>query len=241
MFTSNPISVGVIPLPNGVAQILFGGIATLFMSKSAILKLQVIVLLVFQMVFTTAYAGVVPSDRAGFVVFQYLGTGPFAMITLPCYAVAGLNVPLRHLGIASRLIGTFQSDGESVGNAVFNMIINAVVKSEIPKKIAEVTTAYSLSSTQLAALIPVTALNAVGVPVAFATAAASAYKQAYAFAFKRVFYSFIPFRVIAIICALFTKGPSQYLTDYLVVHTVRAGALGKTPYLQNSGLKMKRT
>ncbi|KIX99239.1 uncharacterized protein Z520_04815 [Fonsecaea multimorphosa CBS 102226] len=247
MFTNDPIQIGIIALPNGCAQLLFGGIATLFMGKVGHLKLQVIVLLVFQTVFTAAYAGVVPSDRAGWMVFQFFGMGPFAMITLLCYVIAGLNVPLRHLGIASGLIGTFRSGGGSVGNAVFNTILNGEVKSEIPKKIAEVATAYGLSSQQLAALIPATAQNAVGVPGAFAAvpgitpaieeAAATAYRQAYAFAFQRVFYSSIPFGVIAIVCALFIKDPSQYLTNHTAVHMVREGALGKTPRQPYSGVE----
>ncbi|KAH0828427.1 putative major facilitator superfamily transporter [Fonsecaea pedrosoi] len=257
MFTSDPIQIGIIALPNGAAQLLFGGILTLFMGKFGHLKLQVIVLLVFQTVFTAAYAGVVPSNRAGWMAFQFFGVGPFAMITLICYVIAGLNVPLRHLGIASGLIGTFRSGGGSVGNAgtwiwdrnlssltltktpkVFNTILNGVVKNEIPKKIAEVATAHNLSPQQLAALIPATAQNAVGIPGAFASvpgitpaieqAAAMAYREAYAFAFRRVFFSSIPFGVIAIICALFIKDPSQYLTNHTAVHMVREGALGKT-------------
>jgi hypothetical protein len=114
-----------------------------------------------------------------------------------------------------------------------------VVKGEIPKRITEVAAAYGLSSDQLAALIPATAENAVGIPGAFASvpgitpaieyAASQAYKEAYAHAFKQVFYSSIPFGVIAIICACFIKDPSQYLTNHTAVHMVREGAMGKNP------------
>jgi hypothetical protein len=95
--------------------------------------------------------------------------GPFALITLLCYVIAGLHVPLRHLGIASGLIGTFRSAGGSVGNAVFNTILNSVVKGQIPKKLGEVAVTYKLSAEQLAALIPATAENAVGIPGVFAS------------------------------------------------------------------------
>ncbi len=56
-------------------------------------------------------------NRAAWSAFQFFSMGPFALITLLCYVIAGLNVPLRHLGIASGLIGTFRSGGGSVGNA----------------------------------------------------------------------------------------------------------------------------
>jgi len=239
MYTSDPIQIGIIALPNGVAQFLCGGLATLFMGKVGHLKLQVIVLLVFQTVFTAAFAGVIPTNRAAWSAFQFFSMGPFAWITLLSYVIAGLNVPLRHLGIASGLIGTFRSAGGSVGNAVFNTILNGVVKGQIPKRIAEVAVANGMSADQLAALIPATIENAVGIPGAFAAvpgitpaieqAAAHAYKQAYAYAFKQVFYSSIPFGVIAIICACFIKDSSKYLTNHTAVHMVREGAMGKNP------------
>lgn len=117
MFTNDPIQIGIIALPNGIAQVVFGGCATIFMGKVGHLKLQVIFFLVVQTVFVAAYAGVVPDNRTGWTAFQFFGMGPFALITLLCYVIAGLNVPLRHLGLASGLIGTFRSAGGSVGNA----------------------------------------------------------------------------------------------------------------------------
>jgi hypothetical protein len=45
-------------------------------------------------------------------------------------------------------------------------------------------------------------------------------EQAYAYAFKQVFYSSIPFGIIAIICACFIKDSSQYLTNHTAVHMV---------------------
>lgn len=117
MFTNDPIQIGIIALPNGIAQVVFGGCATIVMGKVGHLKLQVIFFLIVQTVFVAAYAGVVPDNRTGWTAFQFFGMGPFALITLLCYVIAGLNVPLRHLGLASGLIGTFRSAGGSVGNA----------------------------------------------------------------------------------------------------------------------------
>ena len=117
MYTSDPIQIGIIALPNGVAQFLCGGIMTLIMGKVGHLKIKIIVLLVIQTVFTAAFAGVIPTNRAAWSAFQFFSMGPFAWITLLSYVVAGLNVPLRHLDIAAGSIGTFRSGGGSVGNA----------------------------------------------------------------------------------------------------------------------------
>lgn len=115
MFTKDPIQIGITALPNGASQVLFGAVLTLFMGNIGHLKLQVIVLLVSQTLFTALLAVAVPDSRAAWMAFQFFAIGPFALITLVCYVIAGLDVPLRHLGLASGLIGTFRSAGGSVG------------------------------------------------------------------------------------------------------------------------------
>ncbi|KAJ9643789.1 hypothetical protein H2204_001934 [Knufia peltigerae] len=229
MFTNDPIQIGVIALPNGIAQVIFGGLATIAMGHIGHLKLQVIVMLTIQTVFTAAYSGVVPDSRAGWSAFQFFGQGAFALITLLCYVIAGLNVPLRHLGLASGLIGTFRSGGGSVGNAVFNTILNGVKGEQIPKRVAAVAVANDLDDP--GALVAAAMDNAVGVPNAFATvrgitpaiedAAARALREAYAYAFKRVFWASIPFGVLAIVAAFFIKDPSRYLTNHTAIHMTK--------------------
>ncbi|KIV87065.1 hypothetical protein PV11_02636 [Exophiala sideris] len=234
MYTSDPIQIGIIALPNGIAQVLFGGLATIAMGHVGHLKLQVIIMLTIQTVFVAAYSGVVPYNRAGWMAFQFFAQGAFALITLLCYVIAGLNVPLKHLGLASGLIGTFRSGGGSVGNAVFNTILTGVKNEQIPKRIAAVAVAHNMSSDALALLIPATIENAVGVPGAFKTvpgitpaieqAAAIAFKEAYAYAFKRVFWASIPFGVLAIGCAMLIKDPSQYLTNHTAIHMTKGSS-----------------
>lgn len=117
MFTNDPVEIGIIALPNGFAQLLFGAILTLFMGKLGHLKLQLIILLVVQTLFFAIMAAIVPDNRAAWMAFQFFAIGPFALITLICYVLASLNVPLRHLGLASGLIGTFRSAGGSVSTS----------------------------------------------------------------------------------------------------------------------------
>lgn len=238
MFTPDPVQIGIIALPNGIAQFIFGGCATIIMGKVGYLKLQVIVMLVIQTAFTAAYAGTVPNDRAAWSALQFFGQGAFALITLLCYVIAGLNVPLRHLGVASGLIGTFRSAGGSVGNAVFNTILHGVVNEQIPNRLAGVAAANDMPADSLALLIPATINNALGIPEAFAKVpgitpeiealAATAFKEAYAFAFTRVFYASIPFGVLAIAAACFIRDPSKYLTNHTAVKMEREGVMGHT-------------
>jgi len=235
-FTNDPMEIGWVQLPNGFGQLFFGGLVCLFMGKLGHLKLQVIVMLVLQTVFVGLYAAVVPSNRAAWMAFQFFGNGPFTLLTLVCYVLVGLNVPLRHIGVASGLIGTFRSAGGAFGNAIFNTILHSVSGREVPKRLAEVVFWNDLPSSILAELIPAALQNADGIPGAFdafdlsadvQSQVALAVRDSYAYAFRMVFYSTIPFGVIAIIGACFIKDASQYLTNHTAVQMQREGVLGK--------------
>ena len=52
---------------------------------------------------------------------------------------------------------------------------------------------------------------------AFEAALAHAVKEAYAYAFRVVFYSMIPFGVLGIMSAAFIRDPSQYLTNHTAI------------------------
>lgn len=230
IFTSDPIQIGIIALPNGFGQMFFGGIATLFMGKIGHLKLQILVCLSLQTVFTALYTVAIPDHKYAYMIFQIFGNGPFALTTLVAYVIAGLNVSLRHLGLASGLIGTFRSAGGSVGNAIFNSILHGIISKKLPAYLIDAGLANGLAPADIPLFIPATIEYAVGVPsvVAFAkipgvtpeleAAALRAFHEAYAYAFRRVFWSTIPFGVIGIVCACFLKDPSRFLTNHVAVH-----------------------
>jgi len=77
-------------------------------------------------------------------------------------------------------------------------------------------------------IIGATIENAVGVPGAFSEvpgitaaieeAASQALKNAYASAFKTVFYTTIAFNVLALIAAFFIKDVSELLTNHTAIH-----------------------
>jgi hypothetical protein len=192
------------------------------------------VALVIQTAFTAALAGVIPNNRAGWSALQAFAVGPFALVTLACYIIAGLNVPLRYLGLASGLIGTFRSMGGSVGNAIFNTILNGVVNRDLGPTIAAAALRNGVEAAELEKVIPATIEAAVGVPGSFAAldisaatqeALIAAFRQVYARAFRYVFYSTIPFGVLAIVLAALIRDPSMYLTNHTAIRIDNKGVL----------------
>lgn len=228
MFTNDATEIGIIALPGGIAETLIGVGLTLSARHIGHLKLIVIVGLSIQTIATACFAAVIPYNRAGWMALQFFGLGMFQVTTSVCYVIAGLNIPLRQLGLASGLIGTFRSAGGSVGNAVFNTILNSVANDQVPKRISAAAISHGYDPKNMALLIPAAINNADGVPNAFKgvpgvtpalqVAVLKAFREAYAVAFRRVFWATIPFGVIAVICACFIEDPSKYLTNHTAVH-----------------------
>lgn len=246
MFTNNPTEIGLLALPNGFSQLIGGWVIPSLAHRIKHLKWQLVVLLCLQTLFVALYAAVIPSNKGAWSAFQFFGQGCFAAITLICYIVAGLHIPQRQLGIATGLIGTFRSAGGSVGITVFNTILRSAVDSRLGPQISSAALALGFPAENLAELIPATIQNAVGVPDAFAAvpsvnpaielAVAQAFKDVYAYAFRRVFLITIPFGVFAIIAALFIRDPSMYLTNHVAVHMEKEGLTGTARRAEASAL-----
>ncbi|KAJ4246881.1 hypothetical protein NW762_013433 [Fusarium torreyae] len=235
LFTSDQIEIGLMALPSGCVQIAFGVIGPALVGKIKRLKLQLIVTLVMQTTFTAALAGAV-RNKTAWVALQSLAVGPFILAILICYLMVGLNMPLRHLGLATGLVGTFRSMGGSVGNAIFNTILQEVVRTDLGPKITAAALQEGFDPAGLGALIPATYTAILGVPGAFAavpgispaveTAAIQAFRNVYGDAFSMVFYVTIPFNVIVVILALFVKDPSKYLTNHTAVQMEKKAGPG---------------
>jgi hypothetical protein len=233
VYTSDPVKLGVALIPNGIGQFIGGAVLPSLVHKIKNIRGQIMVALFLQTLFTALYAyGIGPHHKAAWMGFQFVGMACFAWITLCSYVVVGLHVPHRDLGIASGLIGTFRNTGGSVGIAIFNTIRNGVVKGQLAPRILAAAGANGFdvknaSPTAIKGLIGAVTEQAEGIPGAFAkipnatpaliSATSEAYKSAYAYAYQRVFYSTIPFGVIALIAAFFIKDASQYLTNHTAV------------------------
>jgi hypothetical protein len=237
MFTHDSTQIGILSIPGGMGQVLGGAIIPSLVHRIKHVKIQIICALVVQTVFIGCYSTVVPDSRAGWMALQFFAQGCFPMIALLCYVTAGLHVPQKDLGIASGLIGTFRSAGGSLGNAIFNTILDGVVDKQLPLRITKAATSLGYPPADLGELIPAVIEAGYGVPDTFSkvpgvtaaieAATAQAFKEAYAYAFRRVFWSTIPFGVIAIIAACFMKDPSKHLTNHVAVHMEKEVLGGK--------------
>ncbi|EMD85392.1 hypothetical protein COCC4DRAFT_155556 [Bipolaris maydis ATCC 48331] len=228
MYTNNPIQIGLIALPNGVSQFVFGAMVTALLGKFKRLKLQMITACTIQTIFCAVLATIVPKNVYAWSALQVFILGPFSWIVVLCYVAAGVNIPLQYLGLALGLIGTFRSMGGSVGNAIFNTILNGVVNNNLGSAIAKVALSTGqFDPANISYLIGATIKNAAGVPGAFATvpgitpaveaASIQALRDVYAKGFRMISYSTIPFNVIAIVLALIMFDPSEYLTNHTAV------------------------
>lgn len=235
IFSNQPMEVARLSLPSGFGLGFFGGILSLFIGKIGHLKIQMIVYVVIQTVFIALYSVALPGNETAWMGLQFFGYGPFATITINCYVIAGLNSPLKFLGLASGLIGTFRCFGGAVGNAIFGSILNSLVTEQLPLQVGQAALAAGLPESSLSLVIPAAVANAQGIPNAFGqiegispaaeAAIVQAAKEAYAYAFKRVFWASIPFGIVALVCALCLRDPSQYLTNHTAVH-METGAHG---------------
>lgn len=227
MFTNDPIEIGKVMIPSTMAGILGGWVMPSFVHIFKHIKYQIIFALVMQTAFTGAYAAVVPTNRWAWTIMQLFGQSCFTWVTTLAYVASGLFVPVEELGVSAGLLGTFRSAGGSVGNAVFSTILTAVVNKNLGNNIAAAAIGAGFNPANIGALIPAVIQNAVGVPMAFTgvpgvtpavlAATSTAFKESYATAFRMVFYSTIPFGLLAVGIAFCIRDASHLLNNQVAV------------------------
>ena len=230
IFTNDPVELGVVLLPYGMGQFVASAIVPLFLHRTKKPKVYIVVTLAVQGLFVALYVYGVSFHRAAWMAFTFFGQACFGLITVCTSLNASLHVKQSELGIALGLFGTFRSMGGSVGNVIFNAILRNTVDNDLGPSIAKSAISHGFSGS-LAQLIPGVSNYALGIPDAFASikgvtpaieqATLLAFRQTYARAFRIVFYSTIPFSVIAVIAAFFIADSSQYMTNHLHVRLTK--------------------
>ncbi|KXJ93511.1 fungal trichothecene efflux pump [Microdochium bolleyi] len=231
MFTNDVVEIGYIATAANISGVIGGWIMPSLVHKLKHIKIQFIVALMFQTVFTASYAAVVPHNKLGWTILPMFGQSCFTWLTVLSYVSSGLLVPQEDLGISAGVMGTFRSAGGSLGNAVFTTIMTSIVNRDLANNIAGAAIGAGFAPTPegLGALIPAVIQNAVGVPGALMglpasangavlAAAAAAFRDTYASAFRMVFYATIPLGVVAIAAAFFIRDPSHLLNNHVAVH-----------------------
>lgn len=237
MFTNDPIQIGITQIPQNMSGVLGGWIIPSLVHRIKHVRIQIMVALVVQTVFTAAYAAVIPNNKAAWMALQFFGQCCFTWVTTLAYVSSGLFVPQEELGVSAGLIGTFRSAGGSVGNAIFSTILNSIINKKLGKNIAAAALRNGFSPANLGELIPAVIQNAVGVPFVIdavpgitdevKAATAQAFKNTYAYAFRRVFLSTIPFGVIGLAAAWYVKDCSHLLNNHVAVHQEKEVLSGK--------------
>lgn len=231
MFTNEPIEIGKTLIPSNFSGVLGGWIMPSLVHKIKHIRYQILFALLIQTVFTASYAAVVPHNKAAWMALQLFGQSCFTWVTTLAYVSSSLYVPQEELGVSAGLIGTFRSAGGSVGNAVFSTIMTSVVNKHLANNIVTAALGAGYPPSDLEELVPAVIENAAGAPDSFSglpavtsqviSATATAVKNTYAHAFRLVFYSTIPFGVIAIAAAWFVSDPSHLLNNHVAVHQER--------------------
>jgi hypothetical protein len=236
IFTSDSTQIGITQIPNGIGQLLFGSIASAAIGPIGHLRIQFVFWTTIMVVGVVCLAATIPHHKGAFMALQAFAVGPFPTVSALSIVIASFNVPLPYLGLAIGLIGTLRSAGGSFGNAILQTVLRSVVDDKLAPAIIDASVKLGFNPQHAGELIGATIQNAVGVPFAFANvpgttpeierAAAEALKTAYAYAYQRVFFTIIPFGVIAVICALLVHDPSQHLTNHTDVRMEKEGLLG---------------
>ena len=243
IFSNEATQIGLIQFPNGMGQTIGAIILPSIIHKTKNIKMHIIAALFIQTLFVGLYAYTLPGHKAAWMAFQFFGQGCFSWLTVCCLMNAGLHVHHSHLGIASGIIGSFRSAGGAVGNTIFPTILHTLRNQQLGPKITKAALANGFNKVHLPQLIPAVVNAAVGVPHAFAkvpgitpaieAATATALKEAYAYAFRIVFYSTIPFGVIALLAAMAIKDASQQMNNHTdvtltkdVLHHIKEKQIG---------------
>jgi len=229
LFTNDPTQIGINLLPNGFGQLFFSTVVPALLHLSKTPRIFIILAIFLQTLFVGLYAWAIPDHRAGWMAFQFFGQGCFDLIVTCCIVNISLHVNQSDLGLAIGIFGAARNFGGSLGIAIFNTILNNSVSSQLAPRISEAAISNGFSATNLGALIPAVINNAIGVPNAFASvpggvneavtyATFQAFRQAYTYAYRIVFYSTIPFGIVSLVVSLFITDAGKYMTNHVAVH-----------------------
>ncbi|KAH8892188.1 putative efflux pump antibiotic resistance protein [Thozetella sp. PMI_491] len=231
LFTNDTVELGIILLPNSMGQFFGSTVIPALLHLSKAPKFFIVLATFLMTLFTGLYVYALHGHKGAWMAFQFFGQGCFDWITTCTIVNASLHVRYSDMGLAVGLLGAFRSFGGSVGNAIFQAILSSVLDSRLGPGIADAALSNGFPSSDLDKLIPAVINSAAGAPDAFVgisnvtsavlESTAAACRDAYAYAFERVFYATIPFGVLALIAAFFIADAGKYMTNHTAVHMER--------------------
>lgn len=221
VFTSNPITAGWYNVPAAVGGLFGGAVLGGLVPRIKHIPLQLLAANAIQALAGGLLSLATPDRIAPGLFLHALVNVPFTWIIVIGYVTVGLHVPQRDIGLAYGLQGAMRYLGGAVGSTIFNTILNDRLPKAIPLRVlaAVVPLGYPAQDVGklIAALQSRVPARIAPFPSDVVAAAQDAMRWAYSDAFAYVWYSSIPFFVIACVVSLWVLDPSPYFTNHTAV------------------------
>lgn len=229
IFGLSPHRLGLWLLPNGFGQFVGSTMVPGMLHLTKTPKLFICGSVFLQTLFTGLYTWAIPNHPGAWQAFQFFGQGCFDSIITCSVVNISLHVRQSDLGAAMGVFGAARNLGGCIGIAVFSTILSGTASPKLSSLIPAAARANGYQGHDIGSLIEAARLGALGVPHAFeqfkidlspaaATAVIQAFRDSYAYAYRMVFYSTIPFGVISFVVCLFIKDAGKYMTNHVSIH-----------------------
>lgn len=132
MFTSDPIEIGLLSLPETLGQGIVILSATALVRIVGHPKVQLIFLVVIQTVFYAAANGSLdPNQKWAFSFLPAISVSTYGWLGILNITILSANIPHANLGRAIALNSSFRTAGGAVGIAVYQVIFEHVYKERV--------------------------------------------------------------------------------------------------------------
>jgi hypothetical protein len=224
VYNPDPIQIGLKGLGYGIS-VTCG--AVFFNALLSVRKLQashiLLVGTVLMTVFSGALSAATPDTAKLTVAFGTIAGFGVGGVLVPSATVALICVPDAYLATTAALSLSIRTVGGSIGYTIYYNIFVNKLTSALPAKVAQYATDAGLSSADATGFVttfltaPANITTAPGYTPAIAAAATIGSRWAYAEALKFVWYTSIPFGVLAVVACIFLPSIKSYQTNRVAV------------------------
>jgi len=225
---NDSIKIGVDSMPFGAGTNIGGvGAAVLLpvLGKRIGTNWMVTIGVLLQVIFIPLMSYPSITNKGAALAFSLLGGIGIGIVELLTLLLIQYSTPDEFIGFASGSLGLFRTLGGSFGTAIYTTIFTNKATSLVPVRVATAAVMAGLPESSVPQLLgiltgsvnmPITSVPGISLPIIEASTVAL--KIAYRSAFQYVWWTSIPFGILALGCALVTKDLSSQLTMQVVQH-----------------------
>ncbi|KLJ12199.1 hypothetical protein EMPG_09549 [Blastomyces silverae] len=185
-------------------------------------KMTLIVSKIWMVVFTAALANCNPDNKKFAIACSFLAALPIGFVEQQTGAIAQLVVPDKHIGTSFGTMGCVRVGVGVIGTAIVLAILAAKIPVELQNHVVPAALGAGLPETSIpdlfAAMAKATqdAMAAVpGINPAIIAAVGRAQQEGYAAAYRYIYYTTIPFGVVATAAAIALRPIKHLLTSHV--------------------------